>query len=121
MNYEWYQIDHQEFQLYLEETIANTLYWSCHIHNIVSRAHKILGFLRRNLSSLKRESMESCHTIALLTFTFKASNNLVAMHQKYILLPADSHTRSNHSMKYQHFRTHTTIYKYAFFQRVIPI
>ena len=60
---------------YLGVTISSNMSWNTHISNITSKAHKLLGFLRRNLQiknedtksmaykSLVRSNLEYCSTI----------------------------------------------------------
>ena len=37
-----------------------------------------------------------------------------------VLLPADTRTRSHHSLKFKHIRSHTAQYKHSFFVRTVP-
>ena len=62
---------------YLGITISSNMTWNVHINNITSKAHKLLGYLRRNLQikneltksiaykSLVRSNLEYCSTVWL--------------------------------------------------------
>ena len=48
-----------QYTKYLEVTISDDLRWNCHIADITGRADKLLGLLRRNLSTCDRRVKEA--------------------------------------------------------------
>ena len=46
---------------YLGDTITNVLRWNIHVSNVCTRAHRALGFLRRNLYACPQEVKETAY------------------------------------------------------------
>ena len=60
-NLEGTVLDNVENIKYLGVTITNDLKWNTHVSSICTKANRILGFLRRNLSACPQDVEESAY------------------------------------------------------------
>ena len=73
------------------------------------------------LQELEWDPLDTRRTKTQLTMFYKILNNIVDIQPDLYLNKAYSRTRSNHSLKFQHFSSRTDTFKFSFFPRVVPI
>ena len=111
---------------YLGIQIDNKLDWNKHISTVAARGQSKLAFLNRNLKCCSKKLRDTAYISLIrpaldqrLVLFYKIINGLASVETEYILMPADSRTRNNHSFKFKHLQANCDSYRYTFFPATI--